>query len=153
MSNLSVQAVEVAFTNGVEALCKNPALSVEVTSEVQLVATVVVFVQFTLNSVPSLKDKVLSAARSFLHSHTDNWVSEQGGWVSSFSPFVQSYSSRKLAVEVWLVISLVIDQGKVFTAGFLPTKILSINCAFEQASYCTLPIKKGFFGGMGVITG
>lgn len=105
LSNLSVQAVETAFTNGVEALCKNPALSVEVTSEVQLVATAVAFAQSAIYSIPSLKNKVLGAAQSFLHSRTDKWVSQQGGWVSTSWPFVQTFSSRKLAVEVWLVIS------------------------------------------------
>lgn len=102
MSDLSVQAVETAFSHGVEALCKNQALSPEVTSEVQLIGVAVAFARHAINSSPGLKNKIHAAMQSLVHRQ-DKWVSQQGGWVSRFLSFVQTFSSRKLKMKIWLV--------------------------------------------------
>lgn len=81
-SDLSVQAVDTAFSHGVEALCKDPALSAEVTPEVRLISAALAFARYTINSSPALKNKVQGAMQSFLHRRADSWVLQQGGWVS-----------------------------------------------------------------------
>lgn len=73
------EAVETAFSHGVEALCKNQALSPEVTSEVQLIGVAVAFARHAINSSPGLKNKIHAAMQSLVHRQ-DKWVSQQGGW-------------------------------------------------------------------------
>lgn len=89
VGSLSVQAVETAFSHSVEALCKNQALSPELSLEMQSVRIGLAFAHYAINACPGLKNKIRAAMQSLVHRQ-DKWVSQQGGWVSRFLSFVHA---------------------------------------------------------------
>uniref|UniRef100_A0A3Q0RYH3 BCL2 like 15 n=1 Tax=Amphilophus citrinellus TaxID=61819 RepID=A0A3Q0RYH3_AMPCI len=94
---LSPQAVEAAFSNGVDLLCQNPVAQMpEVAPEMQLIRASVAFGLFVKQSYPELKSRVQEAMISFLNRRVSSWVVQKGGWVSRLSRFL----SLKVLVKI-----------------------------------------------------
>ncbi|XP_069393648.1 bcl-2-like protein 15 [Paralichthys olivaceus] len=75
------EAVEAAFSQGVEALCQTyVAQTPEVAPEMQLINASVALVLFVKKSSPELIKKVQRAMMSFFNRRVSTWVTQQGGW-------------------------------------------------------------------------
>ncbi|XP_070815268.1 bcl-2-like protein 15 [Chaetodon trifascialis] len=75
------EAVEAAFSHGVEALCKTQVSQrAEVSPEMQLIRASAAFGLYVVKSSPELKDRVKSAMDAFLNQRVRSWVIKQGGW-------------------------------------------------------------------------
>lgn len=75
------EAVDAAFTQGVESLFQSPASQpAEVTPEMQLIQASVALGLYIKKSCPELKIKVQNAMAAFLNRRVGTWVVQQGGW-------------------------------------------------------------------------
>ncbi|KAF6720794.1 Bcl-2-like protein 15 [Oryzias melastigma] len=75
------EAVEAAFSHGVEALCEtHSAKAPEVAPEIQLIKASVALGVYVAKKAPELKSKVHGALTSFLTTRVGGWVAQQGGW-------------------------------------------------------------------------
>lgn len=79
---ISPQAVEAAFSNGVDLLCQTYiAQRAEVAPEMQLIRASVSFGLYVKKSCTELKNQIRRAMTAFLNRRVGTWVTKQGGWV------------------------------------------------------------------------
>ncbi|KAK2914861.1 hypothetical protein Q8A73_005455 [Channa argus] len=75
------EAVELAFSHSVEALCKTQVSQrPEVLPEMQIIRASVAIGLYIKKSSPDLRTKVQSAMTAFLNRRVGTWIVSQGGW-------------------------------------------------------------------------
>lgn len=75
------EAIEAAFSKGVEALCQAQVSQSDVAPEMQLIRASVALGLFVKKSAPELRNKVQGAMMAFLNTRrVSTFVTQQGGW-------------------------------------------------------------------------
>lgn len=74
------EAVDAAFSHGVDAVCQRVSQQAEVAAEVHLIRASVALGLYVKKTCPELKGQVQTAMTSFLNRRVGSWVTKQGGW-------------------------------------------------------------------------
>ncbi|XP_061910651.1 uncharacterized protein LOC133654342 isoform X2 [Entelurus aequoreus] len=78
--SLAQEAMEVAFSRGVDTLLQTQVQNEAVAPEMQMIKVCVAFGLFVKKSFPEQKNQVQRAVTAFFNSRLNPWISERGGW-------------------------------------------------------------------------